>query len=116
MLFLGCHGETHTQKQGFKQLFRRLRTAFRPERLDALDDFILDNLREASIVVLGCPREKFTVQEFDVLQRYVREGGSVLVLLSEGGEGRAGTNINYWLEEYGIAVNSDAVVRTTHYK
>ncbi len=68
------------------------------------------------MVVFGCPRERFTSGEFEVLKRYVRQGGSVLVLLAEGGEGKAGTNINYWLEEYGIAINSDAVVRTTHYK
>jgi intraflagellar transport protein 52 len=38
--------------------------------------------------------------------------------MAEGGEARAGasTNINYLLEEHGIAVNSDAVVRTAHYK
>ena len=29
---------------------------------------------------------------------------------------RFGTNINFLLEEYGIMVNSDAVVRTNYYK
>jgi intraflagellar transport protein 52 len=116
VLFSGCKQETHTAKQGFKQLFRRLRSMYRPERLDSRDDFTLDNLRQAAIVVFGCPKERFTTGEFDVLKRYVRAGGSVLVLLAEGGEAKAGTNINYWLEEYGMAVNADAVVRTTHYK
>ncbi len=89
---------------------------YRPEKLDSRDDFTTDNLRSAAIVVFGCPRERFTSAEFETLKRYVRHGGSVLVMLSEGGEGKAGTNINYWLEEYGIAINNDAVVRTTHYK
>lgn len=35
---------------------------------------------------------------------------------STGGETRNHTNINYWLEEYGMSINNDAVVRTTHYK
>ena len=29
---------------------------------------------------------------------------------------RFGTNINFLLEEYGIMVNNDAVVRTNYYK
>ena len=33
-------------------------------------------------------------------------GGSVLVLLSEGGESKANTNINFLLEECGVLVNS----------
>lgn len=65
---------------------------------------------QAAILVLGCPRERFTTGEFEILKRYVKQGGSVLVMLAEGGETKAGTNINYWLEEYGIAVNSDAGV------
>ena len=89
---------------------------YRPEKLESRDDFTLDNLRSASIVVFGCPREKFSTSEFQILKRYVQQGGSILVLMQEGGETKAGTNINYWLEEYGLSVNPDAVVRTTHYK
>ncbi len=116
VLFSSVKGETHTHKSGFKQLFRRLRSMYRPEKLDDPADFCLDNLRGAAAIVFGCPRQKFTTAEFDMLTRYVRHGGSVLVLMADGGEARAGTNINYWLEEYGIAVNNDAVIRTTHYK
>ncbi|KAJ9521566.1 hypothetical protein QJQ45_008856 [Haematococcus lacustris] len=116
VLLSGCKGETHTAKQGFKQLFRRLRSMFKPERLDNKEDFTLDNLKQAAILVFGCPRECFTKADFEVLKKYVAQGGSVLVLLQEGGETKLGTNINYWLEEYGLSFNSDAVVRTTHFK
>lgn len=85
VVFFGCKGETHTHKQGFKQLFRRLRTMFKPERLDSPEDFRQDHLKGAQILVFGCPREKYTEPEIEVLRRYVRAGGSVLVLLSEGG-------------------------------
>jgi len=51
VLFFGCKGESHTHKQGFKQLFRRLRTMYKPEKLDALEDFRSDHLRGASILV-----------------------------------------------------------------
>lgn len=33
-------------------------------------------------------------------------GGNVLVLLSEGGEKKSGSNINFLLEEFGVSVNN----------
>ena len=50
------------------------------------------------------------------MKKYLETGGSIFVLLGEGGEKRFGTNINFLLEEYGIMVNNDAVVRTNYYK
>jgi hypothetical protein len=35
-----------------------------------------------------------------------------MLLLGEGGESKLGTNVNYLIEEYGVSVNSDCVVRT----
>ena len=48
--------------------------------------------------------------------RYLETGGSLLVLLGEGGEKRFDTNINFFLEEYGIMINNDSVVRTNYHK
>jgi intraflagellar transport protein 52 len=36
--------------------------------------------------------------------------------MTEGGEVRSETNLNYFLEEYGVAVNNDCVVRSAYYK
>lgn len=36
--------------------------------------------------------------------------------MSEGGEQKLGTNINAMLEQIGISVNSDSVIRKTFYK
>ena len=36
--------------------------------------------------------------------------------MSEGGESKLDTNINYMLEQLGISVNNDAVVRKTFFK
>ena len=47
------------------------------------------------------------------MKAYVQEGGSVLISLGEGGEAAFGTNVNYFTEEFGIACNSDAVVRVS---
>ena len=62
------------------------------------------------------PREKFSETEINCMKKYLEGGGAVLVMLGEGGEKRFGTNINFLLEEYGIMVNNDAVVRTNYYK
>lgn len=97
ILFSGCKGETHTHKNNFKQLYRRLRSMYKPEKLDNKEDFNYDNLSSAAMLVFGCPKEKFSTAEFNVMTRFVQGGGSILVMLSEGGEGKAGTNINYWL-------------------
>ena len=43
-------------------------------------------------------------------------GGSVLVMMSLGGEAKSGTNINYLLEQCEICVTSDSVVRTVYHK
>ena len=48
----------------------------------------------------------FWLLQFDVIKRYIDGGGSVLVMLGEGGESRFETNINFFLEEFGINVNT----------
>jgi intraflagellar transport protein 52 len=134
VLFSCCKGETHTHKVGFKQLYRRLRSMYRPEKLDSTEDLCLEVLLGPgssglnastttlgggtlpTILVLGCPTQPFTANEFDTLRAFLRGGGSLLVCMSEGGERQAGTNLNYLLEELGISANADAVVRTAHYK
>ena len=75
----------------------------------------LENLREASVVIFGGPQEMFTTPEFEAIKTYISEGGNVLMMLGEGGEANL-TNVNYLLEEYGISVNNDAVVRTVYHK
>jgi intraflagellar transport protein 52 len=47
---------------------------------------------------------------------YVQQGGSVLILLGEGGESKSNTNINYILEQFGMNVNSDSLIRTNFFK
>lgn len=116
ILFDCTKNESHTPKSGFKSLSRRLRNMFKPEKLEAREDFTAEVLSKAGILVMGNPRERFSVTEFDALKQYVLRGGSLLVFAAEGGEAAAGTNINYLLEEFGISINNDCVVRTVHYK
>jgi len=39
-----------------------------------------------------------------------------MIIMSEGGEQKANTNINAMLEQVGISVNSDSVIRKTFHK
>ena len=48
--------------------------------------------------------------QFDVMKRYMDGGGSILVMTGEGGESRFDTNINFFLEEFGINVNTGMLV------
>ena len=116
ILFSSCKGETHTPKSGFRQLSRRLRTLFKTETLDSKDDFTLRSLSTAALVVFGNPQQKFTAAEFEVLKQYLGDGGSVLICSSEGGKVQSSTNINYLVEEFGININSDCVIRLSHDK
>lgn len=49
-------------------------------------------------------------------QEYVDEGGSLMVMLGEGGENEFNTNINFLLEQYGMVINSGKSIFTiVHY-
>eukprot|EP00899_Mesostigma_viride_P004969 jgi/Mesvir1/14473/Mv05180-RA.2 len=114
VLFDCCKKETHTHKQGFKQLFRRLRGTFKPTSNE--EEISLEKLKTAAICVFGAPREMFTTKEINAIKDFLMGGGSVLLLMGEGGEAALGTNLNYLTEELGIMVNNDCVVRTVYQK
>ena len=67
------------------------------------------------VLVLGCPREKFSTLEFDKLKQFLNNGGSILFFGGEGGEASTGTNFSYLTEEYGksfVAPNISPASRT----
>ena len=58
----------------------------------------------------------FSAQELQHIKQYVEEGGRAMIMMCEGGEHKANTNINALLEQVGISVNSDSVIRKTFHK
>jgi len=46
----------------------------------------------------------------------VDEGGKVVIMMAEGGENKLNTNINALLEQVGMSVNTDCVIRKTFHK
>ncbi|OQS01756.1 Intraflagellar Transport Protein 52 [Achlya hypogyna] len=99
---------------GYKKLARKLKTTCKVEVNK--DDLSLDRLKQAHLLVFAGVRERFSSSEFQALKDYLREGGSLLFLVGEGGDQRNDTNLNSWLKEFGITVNTDAVIRTVYHK
>ena len=51
------------------------------------------------------------------MMAYIESGaGSVMIIMNEGGEIKMETNINALLEQVGISVNSDSVIRKHFFK
>lgn len=114
VLFDTSKKELFTPSSGFKTLQARLKAHWSVGLIR--DDITLEKMGGARVIVFGCPRDKFSVAEFTALRCYLEAGGSVLMMLSEGGEGKLGTNVNFLLEEFGIALNNDSVTRMVYYK
>jgi len=98
----------------YKKIFRKIKAEFKT--IINKDLITLEKLKEAQLVVFAGPKEMFSVDEFAAIKSYMAAGGGVLFMLGEGGEAKSNTNINYLLEEFGIMINSDAVMRSTYYK
>lgn len=102
--------------EGYRTLHRKLKANWKVLSNSGDNGVTVETLSQARVFVLPGPREKFSETEINHMKKYLEGGGSILVMLGEGGEKRFGTNINFLLEEYGIMVNNDAVVRTNYYK
>ena len=101
--------------KGFKVMHKRIRSTFKIS--GNKEEIVYKKIADNRLVVFGGPRNKFKQSELDALKKYVEVGGgSVLIHLGEGGEATWDTNINVLLEEYGMEIKSDSVVRTQYYK
>ncbi|XP_071448890.1 intraflagellar transport protein 52 homolog isoform X1 [Hetaerina americana] len=114
IVFNSSKNEVLKMNDGYKILQRKLKGNWKV--LTNKEDVTAEVLAGCSIFVLPGPREKFTENEFNCIKQYLDSGGNLLVLLGEGGEKAFQTNINFLLEEYGIMINSDSVIRTHYYK
>uniref|UniRef100_A0A3Q3EZ04 Intraflagellar transport 52 homolog (Chlamydomonas) n=1 Tax=Labrus bergylta TaxID=56723 RepID=A0A3Q3EZ04_9LABR len=106
--------ELFTANNGYKSVQKRLRAQWKIQSMK--EELSLERLKGVKLWISAGPREKFTASELEVLKHFLDGGGNVLVMLGEGGEMKYDTNINFLLEEFGIMVNNDAVVRNVYYK
>ena len=80
------HGEYYKEvynlkfvASGLKSMSRRLRSSWKVQPLK--DDLSESTLSSAQLLIFIGPREKFTKTEFDAINGFVRNGGSVSVFL-----------------------------------
>ena len=73
-------------------------------------------MSQNNLVVIGGPRAPFNANELQAMRQYIEAGGSVLVAMAEGGENKLETNINALLEQFGVFVNTDSVIRKAFHK
>ncbi|XP_041672451.1 intraflagellar transport protein 52 homolog [Cheilinus undulatus] len=106
--------ELFTANNGYKSMQKRLRAQWKIQSMK--EELSLERLKGVKLWITAGPREKFTASELEVLKLFLDGGGNVLVMLGEGGEMKYDTNINFLLEEFGIMVNNDVVVRNVYYK
>lgn len=109
--FLELSGkETFTVSAGFKTWARKLKQSGRKIQTD---EDISTLSSENKLIIISNPCRKFTVNQYEQLKSLMENGVSILILLNEEGEKASKSNINYFLEEFGISVNSDNVIRTS---
>jgi len=72
-------------------------------------------LSAARLLVLGVPNEPYTPAELEAMRTFVAAGGSLLALSGDGGDERRGSNLNAVVEPYGLAFESDSVLRTAYH-
>lgn len=80
------------------------------------NEITADTLKSISLFILAGPQQKFNEIELESMKDFVNAGGSLMVLLAESGENAFDTNINFLLEEFGMNINADSVVRQHYYK
>ncbi|BBN14641.1 intraflagellar transport protein 52 [Marchantia polymorpha subsp. ruderalis] len=114
IIFNCCKRESHTPNQGFKHMVRRFRGSYRT--LSNKEEISLQVFNDGVLIIFGCPKEKFTPDEVEAIWGYVRGGGCLLFLSSSGGDGHQKTNVNDIIQEYGITINSDCLIRTAQEK
>jgi len=103
IMFNQSKDELYTLSNGYKKFQHELKSWKMGVNRDEIS---LERLLQARLFVTVSPTKKFTGGELEALKRYISppHSGSVLILLSEGGEAKLNTNINVFLEEFGIKV------------
>jgi intraflagellar transport protein 52 len=61
-------------------------------------------------------QERFTKDELQAIEDYLNEGGHVIFLFDESQDANISRNVNFLLEQFGIAVQTDSVIRTVYHK
>ncbi|KAJ0171548.1 hypothetical protein K1T71_013098 [Dendrolimus kikuchii] len=114
ILFDVSKNELFKINENYKLLHRKLKTTWKV--MINREEVSPTILQDVKILVIPGPQNVFTDDELSCLKSMVERGDSVLVMMTDGGEERMNTNINFFLEEFGIVVNNDCVIRAKYHK
>jgi hypothetical protein len=114
ILFNQSKDEPFSLTQGYKKFQRELKNW---KCATNRDEITVERLVQCRLFVCVAPQRKFQSSEIEALKRYLSQyNGSLLLLFGEGGEAKLNTNLNVLLDEFGISVNNDSIIRTSYYK
>ncbi|MFW9809480.1 MAG: DUF4350 domain-containing protein [Candidatus Thorarchaeota archaeon] len=80
--------------------------------VEAYTEFMIlaKNIKDASVMVFGCPNSsKIRPAEIDVLQKFVQDGGGLLLLSLSGGDRGLMNNMSKISSDFGITFENTAV-------
>lgn len=97
VLFDASKKEQFFPTSGMKKLARKLKATCKVDVNK--DDLSKDRIKDAQLLVFAGVRERFSSSEFATLKEFLHSGGSILLMLGEGGEETFDTNLNGWLKE-----------------
>lgn len=76
----------------------------------------LDNLKKYNVIILSTPRNtNLTPNEIKTLEKYVKNGGSLLIVSSSGGDYTNSTNLNDLTQKFGFEFVSDEIYDSVNY-
>ncbi|MFX0139686.1 MAG: hypothetical protein ACFFDN_38960 [Candidatus Hodarchaeota archaeon] len=76
----------------------------------------LDNIEKYNVIILSTPRNTSLRQiEIETLEKYVKNGGSLLIVSSTGGDYTNSTNLNDLTRKFGFEFVSDEVYDSVNY-
>lgn len=114
VLFDTSKKEMLNPNQGYKKIVQKLKSRYKCDINKT--ELSLKRMRECNLLLLGGPRMPFNANELQHIRQYIEEGGRCMIMMNEGGETKQNTNINALLEQIGISVNTDSVIRKTFHK
>ncbi|MDX1798735.1 MAG: hypothetical protein R3255_08805 [Candidatus Lokiarchaeia archaeon] len=76
----------------------------------------INELKKYNIIILSTPKNtKLQPNEIQNLEKYVKDGGSLLIVSSTGGDYTNSTNLNELTTKFGFEFNSDEIYDSVNY-
>ncbi|GAV03619.1 hypothetical protein RvY_14015 [Ramazzottius varieornatus] len=110
IVFSAGKGEPSIPDKGLRTLANKLRQTWSVET--SPDVFESNMLSRSKMVIFAGVTEKFFTAELAILQRFVSvQKGFVVFLVGAETRPEMTANLNVFLEEYGMSINSEAVIK-----